>query len=142
MNNINVKIYDFLPDEAKLIRTTVFVKEQGFVDEFDRIDDESIHFVMFDNELPIATCRTLFSKERNNRIIGRFAVLKEYRNKHLGSLLLQECEKEIVKRFGHIVIEISSQIEAQGFYQKNGYEDIGEPHLDENHLHVWMKKYL
>ena len=47
--NISFKTYDKLPDEAKEIRTTVFVLEQGFVDEFDESDDKSIHVVMFDN---------------------------------------------------------------------------------------------
>ena len=30
-----IKIYDEIPEEAKTIREAVFIKEQGFKDEFD-----------------------------------------------------------------------------------------------------------
>ena len=33
----NVKIYNNLPDEAKKIRTDVFINEQGFNDEFEKL---------------------------------------------------------------------------------------------------------
>ena len=36
-----IKIYDEIPEEAKTIREAVFIKEQGFKDEFDEIDDVS-----------------------------------------------------------------------------------------------------
>lgn len=34
-----IKLYDEIPEEAKTIREAVFIKEQGFKDEFDEIDD-------------------------------------------------------------------------------------------------------
>ena len=36
---METKIYNQLPDEAKEIRLEVFVKEQGFEEEFDDIDE-------------------------------------------------------------------------------------------------------
>ena len=33
-----IKIYDEIPQEAKAIRKSVFMKEQGFKDEFDETD--------------------------------------------------------------------------------------------------------
>ena len=33
-----IKIYEEIPQEAKTIREAVFMKEQGFKDEFDEID--------------------------------------------------------------------------------------------------------
>ena len=92
---MNVKTYTTLPQEAKDIRIKVFMKEQGFENEFDDIDQISSHIVVFDETKPVGTCR--FFKENNHYTIGRVAVLKEYRNKHIGLLLLESAEKEIKK---------------------------------------------
>ena len=42
------KIFTTLPQEAKNIRIEVFMKEQGFENEFDDIDTISHHIVVFD----------------------------------------------------------------------------------------------
>ena len=54
---MDIKIYDTLLEEAVRIRKTVFVEEQGFQDEFDKIDSYARHLVLFDGENPIAVCR-------------------------------------------------------------------------------------
>lgn len=78
---MNTKTYTTLPQEAKDIRIKVFMKEQGFENEFDDIDQISSHIVVFDETKPVGTCR--FFKENNHYTIGRVAVLKEYRNQHI-----------------------------------------------------------
>jgi predicted GNAT family N-acyltransferase len=50
------KIFTTLPQEAKNIRIEVFMKEQGFENEFDDIDTISHHIVVFDEGKPIGTC--------------------------------------------------------------------------------------
>lgn len=72
---MDTKMYTALPQEAKDIRIEVFMKEQGFENEFDDIDNISFHIVVFDEEKPIGTCR--FFKENDHYTIGRVAVLKE-----------------------------------------------------------------
>ena len=42
-----IKTYHTLPVEAKAIREEVFVKEQGFVHEFDDTDQIATHLVLF-----------------------------------------------------------------------------------------------
>lgn len=76
---MEAKIFEKLPEEAKMIRTKVFMKEQGFENEFDENDRISIHIVLFDLLNPVATCRIYYSEERQCYVIGRIAVLKEYR---------------------------------------------------------------
>lgn len=49
---METKIYNQLPDEAKEIRLEVFVKEQGFEEEFDDIDETAAHIVLFDSLTP------------------------------------------------------------------------------------------
>ena len=99
---MNTKTYTTLPQEAKDIRIEVFVKEQGFENEFDEIDTISHHIVAFDERKPIGTCR--FFKENDHYTIGRVAVLKEYRNQHMGNLLLESAENEIKKLNGDLIV--------------------------------------
>ena len=140
--NISYKVFDYLPEEAKFIRTTVFVIEQHFVDEFEIDENKAIHIVMFDENKPIATSRIIYQDKHKCYVIGRFAVIKEYRNKGVGVKLMKFTEAEIIKRFGHIQIGISSQIQAQGFYEKCGYKTTNETYLDQHCPHIWMVRSL
>lgn len=90
-----IKEYNVLPDEAVLIRTEVFVKEQGFTREFDDIDNYAVHLVAFENGRATAACRFYWDKERSSYIVGRIAVLKSYRGRNIGSAILREAEKKI-----------------------------------------------
>lgn len=142
MNNpFYVKVYTSLPQSAMDIRVKVFVDEQGFRDEPDEIDTVAAHFVMYDAEKPIATCR-LFSREgENSFILGRLAVLKEYRGMGAGSAMLREAEKYAISK-GKDSIILHSQKRAEEFYQKSGFVSFGEIEYEENYPHVWMKKEL
>mgnify|MGYP000158107416 CR=1 FL=1 len=51
------KTFDTLPEDAIFIRKEVFVKEQGFKNEFDEKDNEAHFLVGYKNDNPIATCR-------------------------------------------------------------------------------------
>ena len=131
-----------LPDCSKTIRQVVFEEEQGFVDEFDDTDDIATHFVMFDEaERPVATCRVFWDAERNTYILGRLAVIKEYRHQNIGSLIMQEAEKYI-HDIGGKSIALHAQCQASGFYGKNGYVEHGEIDDEQGCPHVWMKKFL
>lgn len=136
---MNTKIFTTLPQDAKNIRIEVFMKEQGFENEFDEIDNLCHHIVAFDEGKPIETCR--FFKENNHYTIGRVAVLKEYRNQHIGNLLLKSAEKEI-KRINGDVIVVHAQVRVSSFYEKQGYIQFGQIDDDEGVPHVWMKKKI
>ena len=136
---MNTKIFTTLPQEAKNIRIEVFMKEQGFENEFDDIDDISFHIVVFDEERPIGTCR--FFKENNHYTIGRVAVLKKYRNLHIGNSLLESAENEIKKLNGDLIV-VHAQVRVSPFYEKQGYIQFGQIDDDEGVPHVWMKKKI
>lgn len=138
---METKIFEKLPEEAKIIRTKVFMEEQGFENEFDENDSVSIHIVLFDSSNPVATCRIYHSEERQCYVIGRIAVLKEYRGRDVGSKLVNVAEKEILNRNGDIA-ELSAQVRAAAFYEKNGYFSLEEIYVDEGCPHVWMRKEL
>lgn len=136
---MNTKIFTTLPQDAKNIRIEVFMKEQGFENEFDEIDNLCHHIVAFDEGKPIGTCR--FFKENNHYTIGRVAVLKEYRNQHIGNLLLKSAEKEI-KRINGDVIVVHAQVRVSSIYEKQGYIQFGQIDDDEGVPHKWMKKKI
>ena len=94
------KFFEKLPQEAIDIRTIVFVNEQGFLQEFDDIDNRAIHLIFYQDNKPIATARLFKDLDNDDTyIIGRLAVLKEYRGCHFGEKLL-EILHEKVKSLG------------------------------------------
>lgn len=121
------------------IRRTVFEKEQGFQNEFDEIDQNCSHIVLYDSKKPIAVCR--FFKENEMYHIGRVAIIKEYRGKHLGNYILQIAEDEIKKEGGQN-ITVSAQVRVKDFYAKNGYSEDGEIFFDEYCEHINMIKKI
>jgi len=133
------KIYNELNNDIIKTRTSVFVDEQGFKDEFDEIDKTCFHIVLYDNEKPVATCR--YFKEGESFHIGRVAIIKEYRGKHLGSKIMQIAEKEITL-LNAKQIEVSAQVRVKDFYKKLGYKEVGEIYLDEFCEHIRMVKIV
>ena len=73
---MEVKVYDYLQEDAMNIRRNVFMSEQGYKNEFDEIDNRALHIVIYNNEKPVATCRIY--REDNTYILGRIAVDKSY----------------------------------------------------------------
>ena len=138
---MKIKIYEQLPEDAKYIRRKVFMEEQGFENEFDDIDNMCTHILIYDSANPVATCRFYYNDERQSYVIGRIAVLKEFRGKNYGAELLKAAENEITKKQGNS-IELSAQVRVADFYEKNGYVALDEVHDDEGCPHVWMRKEL
>ena len=138
-NDINIIKYDMKVQDALDIRLEVFVKEQGYVDEFDAIDDIATHFVAYKNKIPVATARLFFDKSVQKYHLGRVATLKEYRHFGVGSMMIKEIEKYLISINIHEVI-LGSQIIAKEFYKKNGFKEYGEIYLDEGQPHIMMIK--
>lgn len=135
------KIYDFLSADAKIIRKQVFMEEQGVKNEFDDIDNISFHIVMYDENRPVATCRVYEDIVKNEYILGRLSVVKEYRGMSLGAKMIGEAER-IVKEKGGTSIRLHAQCRVTPFYVQQGYEEYGVIEDDEGCPHIWMKKQL
>lgn len=133
-------IYEGISTPAKEIRQKVFVDEQGFRNEFDEIDKTATHIVMFvEDNIPAATCRVFWDTKMNMYILGRLAVIKEYRGKNMGSVMLKEAEKYIQKNGGEC-IALHAQCRVTAFYKKLGFIEFGDIDDDEGCPHIWMKK--
>lgn len=140
-NIMKFKIYNFLSADAKIIRKQVFMEEQGFKNEFDDIDNISFHIVMYDENRPVATCRVYEDIVKNEYILGRLSVVKEYRGMSLGAKMIGEAER-IVKEKGGTSIRLHAQCRVTPFYGQQGYKEYGVIEDDEGCPHIWMKKQL
>jgi len=137
---MRVSVYESLPNDAKDIRKAVFINEQGFQNEFDEIDNEAAHIVLYDeDEVPVATCRVFWDSSMNAYVLGRLAVIKEYRGKSIGSIMLKEAEIYVKKKGGKTII-LHAQCRAVEFYKKSGFIEFGKVENDEGCPHIWMKK--
>jgi predicted GNAT family N-acyltransferase len=131
-----------ITDSAKTVREEVFVKEQGFVDEFDEIDRRATHIILYDKEeRPIATCRIFTEDDPNAYILGRLAVIKDYRGEGLGSYVVEQAEKCVCEK-GGTSLSLHAQCRAKEFYQKLGYQEYGPVEDDQGCPHIWMKKRM
>lgn len=126
--------------ESFKIRKKVFIEEQNisYEDEFDFIDDESRTFLLRKDEKPIGTMRILggFDKIKMTRL----CILKEYRNKNLGSRFIRYVEKIFSSIHCPLRVELDAQVRAKEFYLKNGFKEEGEEFLDAGIPHVKMVK--
>ena len=115
--------------DAEKIRRQVFIQEQSILeqDEWDALDAVSLHFVVYDRHLEndlkinqaIATARLL-----ENNSIGRVAVLKLYRSKGVGRLIMQQII-EHARTEKRQFLKLSSQVHAIAFYESFGFQVKG-----------------
>lgn len=125
--------------DAFYIRGLVFIVEQGFQNEFDALDAKSWHVTVYDHNEPIGTGRVY--EEKGVWHAGRICVLENYRGKGVGRVILQNLEEK-VRELGGKEVSLSAQVQAKGFYARNGYVAHGEVYNDEHCPHIDMTKTL
>jgi predicted GNAT family N-acyltransferase len=134
-------VYDEVVPEARYIRETVFLQEQGFEKEYDEYDNVAKTIVIYDGDDAVGTCRLYWDNAVGCHHVGRIAVPKHRRGEGLGALIVTEAER-VIKELGGKEAFISGQIQVADFYKKLGYAQYGEVYMEENHPHVALKKAL
>lgn len=124
---------------SKMIREEVFMKEQGFKNEFDEIDPKAMHIELYEEE-PLG-CARIYKKDEHTYIVGRIAILPQYRGNHYGYEIMSIIENQC-KLLGADRIELSAQVRVSSFYEKMGYKKTGEEYLDEYCPHIRMYKEI
>lgn len=137
--DLTITQYDELSPFAMLVRTSVFVNEQGYKNEFDFIDENAHHFVIFDGKKPVATARVYFDALMETYCLGRIAVLKDYRGLGLGEDLIEAAQNYVKDLHGRN-LALHAQVSKMSFYERFGYQAEGEQDEDEGIPHVWMWK--
>ncbi|MFI3140731.1 MAG: GNAT family N-acetyltransferase [Clostridia bacterium] len=123
------------------IRNEVFILEQKFEAEIeiDENDDIAYHVKLMIDDQPAATAR--YFNDGEHWHLGRFAILKQYRSLGLGRQMLEVIENDL-KEKGINYLCLSSQHQVIEFYEKCGYEKVGDMYLEEDYPHIKMEKYL
>lgn len=141
MSVYTIRIASWQDDGLALrsVRETVFVREQCVPVEleWDEFDMNGLHFLAVDAvQNAIATARLLPSG-----VIGRMAVLREWRGKGVGSALLLRVLEEAKKKQMQQVT-LSAQLHASGFYVKFGFRMAGKEFMDAGIPHIRMSLWL
>ncbi|AWE42586.1 MULTISPECIES: GNAT family N-acetyltransferase [unclassified Actinobaculum] len=131
------------------IRMEVFVHEQNVPpeEEIDALDTDlsTVHLIATVDGVDVGTLRVLPEKPGYCHI-GRVAVRRAARATGIGYALMSYAERVALDRCADsdgVVIALSSQEQAVGFYEKCGYRLLaGERYLDAGIWHRDMQKTL
>ena len=91
---MEIREYDMMTDEARGIRTAVFVVEKDYRPEFDEWDEpgRATHLLAFGNGRAVATCRLYPDLDHADQpgrwVIGRLAVVADERGHGIGKTVL------------------------------------------------------
>ena len=93
----------------------MFVEEQGVPEllEYDEYEALSTHFLVFDQELAVATAR--WRQTIDGIKLERFAVLPHYRGKGIGKFLVQQMIQEVNSLSD--CIYLNAQIQVVSFFE-------------------------
>lgn len=138
MQRIELLPWEKARQYAAPIRFTVFVEEQGVPRdlELDEMDAKCIHAVAFEGNLPVATARLLPDGH-----IGRMAVLKEWRGRGIGGLILKKLMDKARER-GDREVVLAAQVHALAFYRAHGFVEEGTEYLEAGIPHRDMRRSL
>ena len=119
----------------------MFCGEQGveLAAERDGHDDAALHVVALRAGQVLGTCRVLVSDGLGR--LGRMAVEPEQRGRGIGARLLAEAERAAAAE-GATRMRLHAQTDARSLYARAGYEQEGEPFVEEGIDHVTMERAL
>lgn len=125
------------------LRSEIFVVEQNCIYlDIDGYDTDAIHIFAKINQEIVCYAR-LFEegkKYQNYNSIGRVVVQEKQRGTELGHVLLEKCIQYSNQNFKKVPIKIAAQEHLEKFYNKHGFEKIGNHYLDDGIWHIDMIK--
>ena len=121
-------------DTLMRLRNRVFVEEQkvSAALEIDGKDIECQHVKAIVDGLVIGTGRLM-----PNGFIGRMCVLAEYRNRNIGTMMLENLVQQALDS-GHQKVLLNAQSYIIPFYQKFGFRIDSEEFIEAGILHRRM----
>ena len=139
-DNIQIITTDWKQSRQELvhIRTRVFIKEQLVPAEleWDEFDEQSTHLLAFHDDNPIATARL-----KPDGQIGRMAVIRNYRNRGIGTKLLTKVLLQATNT-DYSMVYLHAQNQAIDFYNKFNFIHNGTEFMDAGIKHRAMYKLL
>jgi predicted GNAT family N-acyltransferase len=126
------------------IRKAVFVEEQGVplvdeYDEFDNLNGQCEHILVYLEEQPVGTGRVRWVNEFGK--LERICILEPYRKFGLGKVIITALEG-IAHKSGATRVKLHGQTQAEGFYKKLGYQTSSNVFIEDGIPHLLMTKKL
>lgn len=125
------------------IRTEVFVHEQKCLpsEEFDELDAQAIHFLLFDNQRPVSTGR--IRKTNKGIKIERIATLKDSRGKGFASEMIRHLIHEAQQRYPEqTYFYLHAQVDVMPLYRSLGFVPYGGTFIEADIVHQAMELQL
>jgi predicted GNAT family N-acyltransferase len=140
LNQITIRVVGWTEaqEDLRRIREAVFMKEQNVPKdlEWDGKDPECDHVLAYNEQgKAVGTGRL-----RDDGHIERMAVLKEWRGRGIGDLLLREL-MGLARQKGLLHATLWAQTYAIPFYERHGFQIIGEEFMDAGipHRQMWVE---
>lgn len=130
--------------DALSVRNVVFGDEQGYLmgASRDEKDDTAWIVCAYDPDgKPIATSRMVYTEKDDARLLGKIAVLQEYRKSGLGKSMLEALQSIAIEENAK-VLYVNAQEHALPFYEKMGYVVCDKQYFDENIKMVPVRKKI
>jgi predicted GNAT family N-acyltransferase len=142
-DDFTVAIADWTNDDdrsaCRNVREQVYIVEQKVreEDEWDEFDEGSRHVLARDAEgNAIGTGRLT-----PNMMIGRMAVVREWRGREVGAMMLHTLLEQ-ARGLAYPAVELHAQIQAAPFYERFGFARYGEEYDECGIAHVNMRLEL
>ena len=118
----------------------MFCEEQNISKdiEFDNLDHLCEHFLIFKNQIPVATARV---RKKENYIykVERVAVLISQRRCKVGSFLIKKIISQYCKDNKVNSIILHSQVSVENFYKNLNFNSYGNQFTEDGILHIAMR---
>jgi predicted GNAT family N-acyltransferase len=133
-----------LRSDARSVRETVFVEEQG-VDpelEYDEHDETALHVVGYDGERPVAAARLRpYDEAETVGKVERVAVCAARRGEGWGRTVM-DAVHDAARGRGYDRLRLHAQTRVEGFYAALDYETVGDEFEEAGIPHVAMVRDL
>lgn len=123
------------------LRTIVFVQEQAcpLPEEFDELENESVSYVGFLNDEPVATARYRIINGDTGKI-ERILVLDRCRGQGCAKAITQYVIDDLQKNPTVKKLKLSAQDHAIPLYERLGFEVTGDGYIEAGIPHHMMER--
>ena len=121
------------------LRQRVFIQEQQSIyDDIDGNDQQAYHLLLEQDNVLGGYARFRVADDQNKVLVERVVLAPESRGSGAGKDIMVSVLAFCSEQFPQKYIQLSAQIDVLAFYQKLGFEAIGEPYDDGGILHKTM----
>jgi len=137
-----VRIETFNGDDNEFLKIALEIRQKVFVEElsgdkfleFDGLDINSVEYLLFFDDLPVATARWRELEEGIK--IERVAVLSTFRKKGLGFLLVKKILEDVL--LSKQPVFLFAQLKVTSFFELTGFKKVGEMFTESRAQHFKM----